>query len=214
MSTTPKSVTTQADIMTDEELSLIREEAASIADDWAERQLVEPSRKEANAKFVREILRLCEQDRTPKDMATTQEPLGWIDQYALDCLKRNASALCSPKGIRDERQTIPVYASSQAQNGAVTEQEPFGYAPSHPQGNYFTRNKSTADYVGGMMPVYANPEKQEQLVRDAARFMWLTEDHQDAETRERCRSILARMDVMSRSAACIEIDRELKGVQK
>ena len=43
----------------DDELSLIREEATSITDDWAERQLIEPTRKETDAKFVREILRLC-----------------------------------------------------------------------------------------------------------------------------------------------------------
>jgi hypothetical protein len=38
---------------------------------------------------------------------------------------------------------------------AGTQDEPYGYAPIHPNGNYFTRNKSTAEYVGGMMPVYA-----------------------------------------------------------
>lgn len=45
--------------LSDDELALIREEAAAITDDWAERQLIDPSRKESDAKFVREILRLC-----------------------------------------------------------------------------------------------------------------------------------------------------------
>lgn len=44
--------------LSDDELALIREEAATITDDWSERQLIEPTRKESDAKFVREILRL------------------------------------------------------------------------------------------------------------------------------------------------------------
>lgn len=46
----------------------------------------------------------------------------------------------------------------------VAGQEPYGYAPVHPNGNYFTRNKSTADYVGGLMPVYAAPQQTAQPV--------------------------------------------------
>jgi Lar family restriction alleviation protein len=38
---------------------------------------------------------------------------------------------------------------------SAEQDEPYGYAPANPNGNYFTRNKSTADYVGGMIPVYA-----------------------------------------------------------
>ncbi|WP_144156494.1 hypothetical protein [Paraburkholderia sp. BCC1885] len=45
--------------LSDDELALIREEAATITDDWSERQLIEPTRKESDAKFVREILRLA-----------------------------------------------------------------------------------------------------------------------------------------------------------
>ena len=41
-----------------DELALIREEAVRITDDWSERQLMEPTRKETDAKFVSEILRL------------------------------------------------------------------------------------------------------------------------------------------------------------
>lgn len=45
--------------LSDDELALIREEAARITDDWCERQLMEPSQKESDAKFVREVLRLA-----------------------------------------------------------------------------------------------------------------------------------------------------------
>jgi hypothetical protein len=45
--------------LSDDELALIREEAATITDDWSERQLIEPTRKESDAKFVHEILRLA-----------------------------------------------------------------------------------------------------------------------------------------------------------
>ncbi|WP_207000639.1 hypothetical protein [Trinickia mobilis] len=44
--------------MTDAELSHIRDEAATIADDWAERQAVEPSKEACNARFIREVVRL------------------------------------------------------------------------------------------------------------------------------------------------------------
>ena len=45
---------------------------------------------------------------------------------------------------------------------------PYGFAPIHENGNYFTRNKSTADYVGGMIPVYAaaQPSRAEVLTDD------------------------------------------------
>ncbi|CAJ2725545.1 hypothetical protein [Burkholderia pseudomallei] len=59
MTTTDKS---RADAMTDlsdDELALIREEAARITDDWCKRQFMEPSQKESDAKFVREVLRLA-----------------------------------------------------------------------------------------------------------------------------------------------------------
>jgi hypothetical protein len=37
--------------------------------------------------------------------------------------------------------------------------EPFGFAsPTH--GNYFTRNKTIADRIGGLIPVYASPQHQ------------------------------------------------------
>ncbi|BEH18914.1 hypothetical protein [Burkholderia pseudomallei] len=52
----------RADGLTDlsnDELALIREEAARITDDWCERQLMDPSPKESDAKFVREVLRLA-----------------------------------------------------------------------------------------------------------------------------------------------------------
>ena len=41
---------------------------------------------------------------------------------------------------------------------------------------------------------------------DAARFRWITEDHDDRATREKCREILSRMCVMSYSATCQAID--------
>ncbi|QWE93327.1 hypothetical protein [Cupriavidus sp. EM10] len=37
--------------------------------------------------------------------------------------------------------------------------EPFGFA-SPTQGNYFTRNKTIADRIGGLIPVYASPQHQ------------------------------------------------------
>jgi hypothetical protein len=56
-------------------------------------------------------------------------------------------------------------AEKEAYERHVPKPEPYGYAPIHENGNYFTRNKSTADYVGGMMPVYAaaQPSRAEVL---------------------------------------------------
>lgn len=42
--------------------------------------------------------------------------------------------------------------------------------------------------------------------KDAERYRWLTDDHPDAETRNKVRGILGRMSVMSYSAACAAID--------
>jgi hypothetical protein len=47
-----------AQTLSEAELAAIRVEAATLADDWAEREPIEPTRKEADAKFVLEILRL------------------------------------------------------------------------------------------------------------------------------------------------------------
>ena len=41
---------------------------------------------------------------------------------------------------------------------------------------------------------------------DGARFRWLCEDHSDRETRERCRSLIDRLPVMSYSDAVVSID--------
>ena len=41
---------------------------------------------------------------------------------------------------------------------------------------------------------------------DGARFRWLCEDHSDRETRERCRSLIDRLPVMSYSDAVMSID--------
>ena len=45
---------------------------------------------------------------------------------------------------------------------------------------------------------------------DSTRLRWLLEDHSDFETRERCRKVLARMPVMSYSAATAAIDAAMK----
>ncbi|WP_053565688.1 hypothetical protein [Burkholderia pseudomallei] len=59
MTTTDKSRADALTDLSDDELALIREEAARITDDWCERQFMEPSQKESDAKFVREVLRLA-----------------------------------------------------------------------------------------------------------------------------------------------------------
>ena len=52
------------------------------------------------------------------------------------------------------------------------------------------------------------PTGERQAVPDAdgARFRWLCEDHSDRETRERCRSLIDRLSVMSYSDAVMSID--------
>lgn len=45
-----------------------------------------------------------------------------------------------------------------------------------------------------------------ELKADADRFLWLTEDHDDAETRAKCRELLGRMAVIGRGAARADID--------
>jgi hypothetical protein len=62
--------------LSDAQLHAIRTEAATIADDWAERQPYTPDAEECNAKFVREVLRLCEvaaPATAPSDAAVSDE---------------------------------------------------------------------------------------------------------------------------------------------
>jgi hypothetical protein len=53
-----------------------------------------------------------------------------------------------------------------------------------------------------------------ELIADARRFRWLTEDHSNIETRFKCRELLSRMGVMSYSAACASIDAAIAQEQK
>jgi hypothetical protein len=41
--------------------------------------------------------------------AKTGEPVAWVSDYALRCLKGNADATCSPQGMREFDQNIPLY---------------------------------------------------------------------------------------------------------
>lgn len=50
-----------------------------------------------------------------------------------------------------------------------------------------------------------HPDRQ-----DSARLRWLTEDHADPDTRARCRELLARMPMMSYSAAASDIDAAMR----
>lgn len=63
----------------------------------------------------------------------------------------------------------------------------------------------------GLPPIgaklYANPVPAQAVPdADGARFRWLCEDHSDSETRERCRSLIDRLSVMSYSDAVMSID--------
>lgn len=49
------------------------------------------------------------------------------------------------------------YGAAQPSQAQAAEAVIYGYVPANQNGNYFTRNKSTAEYVGGMMPCYAAP---------------------------------------------------------
>ena len=46
--------------------------------------------------------------------------------------------------------------------------------------------------------------------KDSDRLRWLTEDHADPDTRARCRELLARMPMMSYSAATADIDAAMR----
>lgn len=52
--------------------------------------------------------------------------------------------------------------------------------------------------------------ENERLRKDAERFRWLCEDHDDKETRERRNRILDCFSVHSYSASCMDIDAAMK----
>ena len=53
-------------------------------------------------------------------------------------------------------------------------------------------------------------EHHPAMLADGARLRWLTEDHADQDTRARCRELLARMPMMSYSAATADIDAAMR----
>lgn len=53
-------------------------------------------------------------------------------------------------------------------------------------------------------------EELEPLYQDALRYRWITEDHADPETRDKCRDILKRLPLMSYSAASSAIDNAME----
>lgn len=46
-------------------------------------------------------------------------------------------------------------------------------------------------------------------VRDAERYRWLVADHDNKDTRQKCRDLLSRLGVMSYSAVSSEIDQAI-----
>lgn len=63
----------------------------------------------------------------------------------------------------------------------------------------FTRHRPTVGLIVGKW-------RQSGPDANAARYLWLTEDHADAETRAKVRAILARMGAMSRNVTDATID--------
>ena len=53
-------------------------------------------------------------------------------------------------------------------------------------------------------------EHHPAMLADGVRLRWLTEDHSDPDTREQCRKLLARMPMMSYSAATADIDAAIR----
>ena len=63
------------------------------------------------------------------------------------------------------------------------------------------------DWRGVDCSLFASPVPAQAVPdADGARFRWLCEDHSDRETRERCRSLIDRLSVMSYSDAVMSID--------
>lgn len=69
------------------------------------------------------------------------------------------------------------------------------------------------DALGPMKRALEAEKRAEAAEADAARYLWLTADHDDHATREQCRAILERMPVMSYSAATAAIDAALANLK-
>jgi hypothetical protein len=62
-----------------------------------------------------------------------------------------------------------------------------------------------------VVPLFTAPPPSAEDAKDAARYRWLCEDHDERDVREHRNEILRRMPVMSYSAASTAIDAAMKG---
>lgn len=76
--------------------------------------------------------------------------------------------------------------------------------------SYCATQKAVAELKAALAERVALLARVEAAERDAARYRWLTSDHNDPWVRQHCREILERMGVMSYSATSTAIDTALE----
>lgn len=70
------------------------------------------------------------------------------------------------------------------------------------------------DFRDAASLLLALADAHDRMAKDAARYRWLTTDHDDPETRRKCRDLLDRMAVISYSAASRDIDAAMEATTK
>lgn len=96
-----------------------------------------------------------------------------------------------------------------ARLAVIEAQEPVAISKA---GNLFWAG-NPQDWRGVDCSLFARPGPAQAVPdADGARFRWLCEDHSDRETRERCRSLIDRLPVMSYSDAVMSIDEIMAAI--
>lgn len=95
-------------------------------------------------------------------------------------------------------------------NAPVVSGEPVAYRHLHEDGwEYY--DAPTGSDCSSCKALFTTPQPapSEDDVRDAERYRWLVADHDNKDTRQKCRDLLSRLGVMSYSAASSEIDQAI-----
>jgi hypothetical protein len=163
--------------MTDDDIKRMHLETTGFDLDASESALVDFAR----ALLASKPAIIGASDRTEifsSNLQRTREQWEKCDPEAMSKMSQAAVFHALNDAKRDVLMMHALLAAPQQPAQSAEQDEPYGYAPENPNGNYFTRNKSTADYVGGMIPVYARAASTQSAAPQPAQTQVALTDEQ------------------------------------
>lgn len=163
----------------------------------------------ANRLLVAELRQVnTERDELRKEIDCAEEA---ADVAACSLVREDSDGYeCVSSYIRAvTQQLVKERDELRARLAVIEAQEPVAISKA---GNLFWAG-NPQDWRGVDCSLFARPGPAQAVPdADGARFRWLCEDHSDRETRERCRSLIDRLPVMSYSDAVMSIDEIMAAI--